>query len=444
MSEESFIINQKTESVDISGIEIRSEDVQEIMGYIPHWIIRWGITLIFIVVGVFLTGSYFFKYPDVIMSNIVLTTRVPPASMVARVSGKIQEIFAKDNQKIKSGEAIALLESTVNYTHLCGLKSKLALLKDVPSHFDPAVAVSFDDNYSLGEIQSPFTVFTRSYRDYVHFIREDFFNKKSTALRAQAERYQTLYKKTERQTAIMEEDFKLAGEQFDRSKTLFREGVISQMEYDNARAAFYQKEYSLEGAHSSIANQKIQIAQLEQTIMDQTEQYREQKKTLEQGLNQSYENLAAAIELWEQNYLFKSPTDGLVSFTKIWSINQNVRAGDTVVTVIPEKAGEIFGKVVLPVQGSGKVKVKQRVNIKFLSYPHVDFGMVSGIVRSRSLVIQDNSYIVEVALPEGLKTNYGNNLPFNQEMTGTAEIITDDIRLLDRIFKPLKSILERK
>lgn len=31
---------KKQEEIDISLIEIRSEEVQEIMGYIPHWIIR--------------------------------------------------------------------------------------------------------------------------------------------------------------------------------------------------------------------------------------------------------------------------------------------------------------------------------------------------------------------------------------------------------------------
>ncbi|MCP5105918.1 MAG: hypothetical protein GY950_21200, partial [bacterium] len=34
----------------LQAIEIRSEEVQEIMGFIPHWIIRWGITVIFLVI----------------------------------------------------------------------------------------------------------------------------------------------------------------------------------------------------------------------------------------------------------------------------------------------------------------------------------------------------------------------------------------------------------
>ncbi|WP_421920336.1 HlyD family efflux transporter periplasmic adaptor subunit [Marinifilum sp.] len=46
------------------NIELRSEKVRNIIGQIPSWIIRSGITVIFVVVIFLLTGSYFFHYPD--------------------------------------------------------------------------------------------------------------------------------------------------------------------------------------------------------------------------------------------------------------------------------------------------------------------------------------------------------------------------------------------
>jgi len=50
---------------------------------------------------------------------------------------------------------------------------------------------------------------------------------------------------------------------------------------------------------------------------------------------------------------------------------------------------------------------------------------------------------VEVSFPEGLTTNYGNTLPFTQEMQGTAEIITEDIRLLERFFQPIQALIQQ-
>ena len=46
-------------------IELRSEEVQEVMGQVPAWIVRWGIRLLFLVVVTLLVGSCFFKYPDI-------------------------------------------------------------------------------------------------------------------------------------------------------------------------------------------------------------------------------------------------------------------------------------------------------------------------------------------------------------------------------------------
>ena len=43
--------------------DYRSEEVREILGHIPHWIVRWGILLLFITIGLILLGSWVFKYP---------------------------------------------------------------------------------------------------------------------------------------------------------------------------------------------------------------------------------------------------------------------------------------------------------------------------------------------------------------------------------------------
>ena len=76
---------------EINIVEIHSPEIQEVMGLVPRWITRWGITLIFIILFIFLIGSYFFKYPDIIQAEIVLTTENPPLKVIARSSGKIQE-----------------------------------------------------------------------------------------------------------------------------------------------------------------------------------------------------------------------------------------------------------------------------------------------------------------------------------------------------------------
>ena len=121
--------------------------------------------------------------------------------------------------------------------------------------------------------------------------------------------------------------------------------------------------------------------------------------------------------------------------------NQNITVGDKVFSVIPENESTMVGRIIMPMQGSGKVKTGQKVNIKFYNFPYMEYGMVIGKVKSISLISSESNYIVEIDFPNGLKTNYGKVLLFSQEMKGSAEIITKDIRLLERFFNPIRSLI---
>jgi HlyD family secretion protein len=56
----------------------------------------------------------------------------------------------------------------------------------------------------------------------------------------------------------------------------------------------------------------------------------------------------------------------------------------------------------------------------------------------------NENYVVEVQLPQDMKTNYNIPLKFSQEMKGSAEIITEDLRLIQRFFNPIKSLLKHR
>ncbi len=85
------------------NIELRSEEVQEILGRPPRWIVRVGTTVIFaVVVGLFV-GSYFFKYPDILSATITVTTENLPAEVTAKTSGKIDTIFVSEKQHLFYG-----------------------------------------------------------------------------------------------------------------------------------------------------------------------------------------------------------------------------------------------------------------------------------------------------------------------------------------------------
>ncbi|MDR0294914.1 MAG: hypothetical protein LBH91_01810 [Prevotellaceae bacterium] len=103
------------------------------------------------------------------------------------------------------------------------------------------------------------------------------------------------------------------------------------------------------------------------------------------------------------------------------------------------------GKIYLPPQGTGKIKTGQIVNVKLDNFPYMEYGMIKLQVESAMLLpIMQNGkryYILEIDFPEVLQTNYGKVLSFNRDMQGTAEIVTEDLRLLDRLLRPIRAVL---
>ena len=83
-----------------------------------------------------------------------------------------------------------------------------------------------------------------------------------------------------------------------------------------------------------------------------------------------------------------------------------------------------------------------KVNIKIDGYPYMEYGTLLGKVGAISLIANETVYVVEVELPQGPITSIGKTLDFTGELTGEAEIITDDRSLADRVLSPMRYLLK--
>jgi hypothetical protein len=107
----------------------------------------------------------------------------------------------------------------------------------------------------------------------------------------------------------------------------------------------------------------------------------------------------------------------------------------------------VLGEAHISSFGAGKVKVGQEVNIKLNDFPYDEFGLLKGRVTAISQLasktqVKDRTietYLVQISFPKGLITNFGHQLSLNFETKGTAEIIIQPKRLLQRLFDNLKA-----
>lgn len=426
---------------EVNKIEIRSEEYQEVLGATPNWILRSGITIILLVIIILLIGSWFFKYPDVLNSRVVILTENPPVQLKAYASGKLTHIFYSENQDVQQDSVVAVIENTANLNDIFLISIMLDTLSDIryfPENID----------LKLGELQQTWSGLVRIISSYRNFIEIDYYEQKNKSLTSQINYYNKYYSGLLNQVKIMDKENSLALVQFERDKSLYNDNVIAKIDFEKSEQTYLQQKRNYESSKTSLINTQMQINQLYQQILDNNIQKTNELNTYEIQIEDALQGFKSQLAKWKQSYLIISPIDGRVSFNKVWFENQSVSAGDLIVTIIPKNEMRIIGKADIPSTGVGKVKPGQTVNIKLDNYPYMEFGMIKAKIKNISLVPitteQGIFYSAEIELNDSiLKTNYNKIIPFSQNMTGTAEIITDDLRLLERFLNPLRSIWKK-
>ncbi len=422
--------------------ELRSEEVQDILTKVPHWMIRWGTILIFAIIFLLFFVSWFIKYPDVVNTEIVITTNIPPEKIVSKSSGRIEAILVKNKAVVPKNTTLAIIENTANYKDVFLLKSIVENynVNDSKKAF-PFVLLK---NAQLGEIESAFAVFQKDYQaDQLNEDLQPFEveNRAQVSEKAQIkERLEIL----QQQKVINESELQLQKNEIARFETLFNKGIISAQEMEAKKLTYLQAQKSYKGLLSSIS--QLRSSLIDNTKSSQNSHINSTKEEVNLGRNmaQSFYQLKKVIKDWELAYTLKTSISGVVTFLQVWNENQTINVGDNVFSIIPDAKNGFVGKVKAPALNSGKIKVGQKVNIRLANFPDREFGVLRGKIQNISLVPdKDGNLLLDVALPNGLETSYKKQILFQQEMKGSAEIVTEDLRLIERILYQFKSVFEQ-
>jgi len=426
-----------------NNIELRTDEVRDILQKMPGWTIRWGISVIFIAVILLLLFSYFYRYPDLIRSEVLISASNPPADIRARATGKISEIMVADNEKVIKGQRLAVVENSANSTNIEELEVYLKKIQ-------PFVLTLSMDSYNeaprnlmLGEIQSTYADFQKRLSDYSHFINQAFYDKRLKAIDGQIRMKNRLLERLELQFKLEQERFQLASASFKRDSLLYFQKTISQEDFETSRSKWLNAGLTFEMVQMERVNTNSAIFELQQQKATLQLEYDNISKAFKTNISKTYELAISQIQYWYLRYVITSPMNGVTSFNRVWSINQNIKEGETVMTIVPENPEGIMGKAIIPIKGAGKVKPGQRVNIKLSNYPYMEYGMLIGVVKTIAPVPVNNYYAIEIELPNQLTTNYNRKLGMQQELLGNCEIITDDLRLIQRFVYPIKALVER-
>lgn len=422
------------------GLKIYSEEVQDVLSDPPQAIQKWGNTILLLFVIILFLISWFVKYPDIITSQIVITTNIPPQKLVVKTSGRIEAILVKDKIFVAKNTALAILENSANYNDVFMLKSILDTINinKVQFPFDKLNSVQ------LGEVESAFANFKKEYvADELNLKLQPY------RIEGKAQDYESIQLRErlnllESQKEINQNELVLQKNELNRYEVLFQKGIYASQEVEKQRLLYLQAQKSYKSFLSTISQLKSSLNELSRN--SKTTHINESKESinLENNKIQALYLLKNAVKDWELNYVLKSSINGKISFLQIWSENQSVEAGATIFAIIPNKENGYVGKVKAAALNSGKIREGQNVNIKLANFPDREFGIIKGKIQAISLTPdKDGNLLIDVSLPKGLETSYKKRIPFQQEMQGNADIVTEDLRLIERLLYQFRGIFQR-
>ncbi len=415
----------------VYDIELRSDEVKDIIGTPPSWILRWGTILVIVLTLMLTMLSYFIKYPDTTEGEITIITSGLPIDLSTNMSGILSDFFVEEGERVKKNQPLAMLQNDVNYVEYMLLEPQIAIMESITKG-NLVDDYSPKQNLVLGSLESSYTRLRRSYEKYAQSVIVD-------QSMVQIGKLKNQQRKVSVTVASWEKKLKIATDELNAA-------VKNNLGF----AAIKEKQFQVEKIKSNIATYKKEIADIGRLINDE-------KGNKKEGNDKSWEDfqiklveMRNAIRDWQYKYLIMAPTDGTIRmYSPNWKdrLKQGVDKGEGLMAIIPAaKGGEADSKqepnieLLVKAEGFGKIQTGQQVNIRLDHYPYREHGMIKGYVFEKSDVQRDDHYIVGVKLVDGFNSTFGNELIPAPKMKGTAEVLTEDRRVLGRIFEQFRNL----
>jgi hypothetical protein len=413
-------------------IILLNEEIHDVINKPPSNSIRFGNFIILTVLLFIGFCSWLIKYPDLLKAKVLITTNPAPYNIVSKKSGNIF-LLKSNGEKIKRGEIIAFITSNSKIQSVLELEFLVQSNIDLSSH---------SNNWELGELHVFFGNVVAAETALKNFINNQSFELRLSQLKKQNNNYKELKKTLIFQNEISKKEIQLALERFKTDSLLYYNKVLTPLEYNLSKSNWLQNLKNAKNSETAVLSNQITINEIEQQIQSISIEKNEKERYLKQELYNSKEKLKGEIVSWKEQNLFISPCDGDLSYSNFLENNMHIDNSKILFIVSPNNSNYL-ARGSLPVFGSGKVRVGQKVNIKVDNYPFEQFGMIEGEITSISDIPIDGNYNLEIRLiriPEMLTSN---NIELKRNLTGQTEIITDDLRLIDRFFNSIKVALRK-
>ena len=263
---------------EIFSLEIRSEEVQEIIGLPPYWLVRWGIVSFFIVLALIFLSASTIQYPKTIQVPLKLTAINAPKTVEAKVSGKIVKLHYQDNVQVKEGAVLAWLQSTADHEAVMELSDALDSLDSwlQVQAFEKVETFGAFSVKNLGSLQTSFQSFEQVYREFLDYLPGAYHYERKKIQEEQLAYTQQLLEHLEAQKQIQQASLQFAVREYEAQKQLAEKELIASLELERAESNLANQRLPLQQTESSIINNRMSQSAKRKEIMELNRQIEQQ------------------------------------------------------------------------------------------------------------------------------------------------------------------------
>lgn len=308
---------------------------------------------------------------------------------------------------------------------------------------------SFNAPLELGNIQSAWANYVQASEDWSNFQKRTIFKEKQQALEQEIKSLEKLAEAYSSQKVTFVEEQSLVQREMNRTDALHQEGVRSTAEWEQQKMQVLQYERQLKNMEVTMLQNEAQIQQLKTQLATLKDEYLQSQNALQLTIEQAKKQLIGSLQEWQAQYLLCSPIAGQLELLRPVQPHSTIQAGELLGTVVPteHKRGQSIAHLLVPAGGIGKIKLSAPVKISLDAYPETEFGQLNAHVTAIDETPQrqeDGSWVysVKAQLPDSLRTTYGKILPLTARMPGQAVLITEDRRILERVFARLVDLVK--
>jgi len=445
---------------------------------ISSWTSLAGLFLI----GTVITGIYlssWVKYNVTVKANAIVRPIGETRVVQSKVEGTIKTILVKENQIVKQGDVIAILDTEQLLIKKSQLEenisqNKLQILQIYAQNRTLNNQIMAEKRVIQRVVTSAKEDLLKNQREY----EERKVNTEGELITAQLNIQKQL---VDLQKA--EADLEFAKLDRDRYQQLAEMGVIGNREFEQKQLVVQQTTLTLETVKKAVDIANIKVKLNKAAINPTTAMMNMAQERIAQEIAKGEANIAALnkervgliqrlveiqtqikqlqkelqqLENQRKNSTIVATSDGIILKLNLRNSGQVVRAGESITEIVPDDRNSLVIKALIPSSEINKIAVGQKAQLRVDACPYPDYGTAKGVVKTISpdaitplskdtntAISPGANYFEATIQPE--KSSFGNNdrqCFLQSGMNGTADIISREETVLRFMLRKARLIAD--